>query len=261
MKLLIANLLVPLRSPLLGRSIHHTRITTAFDHLHLKRNNLNLFKSTANNGLFGSYQLNEPRDFQLMYQDTVDRSKALVNEAQDKNRERKLVEIFDNLSNTICKAADLCEFLKVTHPSQRFSVPAEEVSSNLSELVEQLNTNKSLYLALKHVVDNGDRFPTDQVDDYVSRLFLHDIEQCGIHLDEFKRNQVVKLTNQIFMLSREFVQNSSQPVILPKDSIDKGKLKFVPSTYTYKRSKNIIIKSPYLDDADDVMRERAIRRT
>lgn len=256
MKLLALNLLTPLRSPFLAsRSIHHTRITTAFDHLHLKRNNLNLFKSTANNALFGSYQLNDPRDFQLMYQDTVDRSKALVSEAQDKNRQRKLVEIFDNLSNTICKAADLCEFLKLTHPSSRFTVPAEEVSSGLSELVEQLNTNKSLYLALKQVVDAGDRFPTDQVDDYVARLFLHDIEQCGIHLDEFKRNQVVKLTNQIFMLSREFVQNSSQPVIISKDSIDKSKLKYVPSTYTYKRTKNIIIKSPYLDDPDEVMRE------
>lgn len=251
MKLLtLCNLLKLPRSP-----FHHTRITTAFDHLHLKRNNLNIFKSTANNGLFGNYQLNDPRDFQLMYQNTVDQSKALVNEAQDTNRQRKLVEIFDNLSNTICKAADLCEFLKLTHPSPRFSVPAEEVSSHLSELVEQLNTNKSLYLALKQVVENGDRFPTDQVDDFVSRLFLHDIEQCGIHLDEFKRNQVVKLTNQIFMLSREFVQNSSQSVILSKDSIDRSKLKYVPSTYTYKKSKNIIIKSPYLDDADDVMRE------
>lgn len=188
MKFLIANL-----SNLVKRSstrfIHHTKLTTAFDHLHLKNQNPNKIKFANNNDLFGEYRLNDPRDFQLMYDETLARLTSLVKEAEDNERKRKLVEIFDNLSNTICKTADLCEFIKLTHPSPRYTIPAEEVSGNLSEIVEQLNTNKSLYLKLKNVVENGDlNFKTDEFDDYVSKLFLHDIEQSGIHLSDSKRN-------------------------------------------------------------------------
>ena len=250
MRLLICKLSRSLKFSTSIRFIHHTRISTTFDHLHLKRNNLYFFKP-ATNCLFGEYRLNEPRDFQLMYQDTVDKSTVYVDEIQNDERVRKLVELFDSLSNTICKTADLCEFLKSTHPSPRFVVPAERVSCSLSELVEQLNTNKSLYLALKNVIDNGDKFPTDEIDNYVGKLFLQDIEQCGIHLDDYKRNLVVKLTNQIFNLSREFIQNSSKPVHISKHLIETGNLKVTKSGFV----KDIVIRSPHLDDPIDIVRE------
>lgn len=70
----------------------------------------------------------------------------------------------------------------------------------------------------------------------------------------FFSHSVVKLTNQIFNLSREFIQSSSQPVILPKSLIDKDKLKSISRQYNYKQG-NLIFKSPYLDDSDPMIRE------
>lgn len=64
----------------------------------------------------------------------------------------------------------------------------------------RLNTHRELFQALKHVVDNGDMFQTTQVDDHVAKLFLFDFEQCGIHLEENLRQQVVHLNEGNFDL-------------------------------------------------------------
>ena len=58
-----------------------------------------------------------------------------------------------------------------------------------------MNTHRPLYDALERAVSRGDHVDTDHVDQHVARLYLHDFEQSGIHLDGTSRERVVQLTD------------------------------------------------------------------
>lgn len=47
-----------------------------------------------------------------------------------------MVEIFDELSNTLCKVADLAEFIRIAHPSAAYMQAAETACAAVSGLVE-----------------------------------------------------------------------------------------------------------------------------
>lgn len=62
---------------------------------------------------------------------------VLIEEATSENRKRKMVEIFDELSNTLCKVADMAEFVRVAHPDQRYIRAAEDACITISGVVEK----------------------------------------------------------------------------------------------------------------------------
>ena len=76
-----------------------------------------------------------------------------------------------------------------------------------------------MYSALRAVVDTKDKFETSTVDDHVSRLFLFDFEQCGIHLPEAERKKVVALNDAILQLGQSFMSGAISPRAVPKDSL------------------------------------------
>lgn len=52
------------------------------------------------------------------------------------------MQIFDDLSDCLCRVADLAEFVKVGHPQGRYAQAAEHASLAISSLVEKyLKTN------------------------------------------------------------------------------------------------------------------------
>lgn len=85
-----------------------------------------------------------------------------------------------------------------------------------------MNTNKDLYSALKEVVVSGEKMPTTPVDDHVSKLFLVDFEQCGIHLEEDKRKFVVALNDYILQLGQEFMAGAVTPRMVPKSVLPRN---------------------------------------
>lgn len=52
-------------------------------------------------------------------------------------RKRKLVQIIDDLSDTLCKVADLAEFLRNMHPDTDMIFAAQEICVELSTVVEE----------------------------------------------------------------------------------------------------------------------------
>lgn len=48
-----------------------------------------------------------------------------------------MVVVFDELSDSLCKVADLAEFIRLAHPKQAFSQAAEDACISINSIVEQ----------------------------------------------------------------------------------------------------------------------------
>lgn len=48
-----------------------------------------------------------------------------------------MVEIFDELSNTLCKVADMAEFIRIAHPDEQYVRAAEDACITISGVVEK----------------------------------------------------------------------------------------------------------------------------
>lgn len=207
-------------------------------------------------GLFQNDLLKDPSGFYLFRERARIKSDQLVTEILSKNRKRKMVEIFDNLSNTLCQVADLSEFIRMGHPQVRFQMAAEEASINISCEVEKLNTNRQLYESLKDVVTNGDleHLNESHMDQYVARLFLTDFELSGIHLDEDKRLKIVQLSEYILHTGSYFMAAINSPRIVPKSNLS-------PEIRNCFKSDgdNVLVTGLFAENDDHLIRESAYK--
>ena len=62
---------------------------------------------------------------------------------------RRLVAVFDELSDELCKLADMADFVRMAHPSHEYRLAAETARIQISTLVETLNTDARIHNALK----------------------------------------------------------------------------------------------------------------
>nr|CAG4641529.1 EOG090X02LQ [Eurycercus lamellatus] len=205
-------------------------------------------------GLFGIPQLTHADGMHLLKEEGIEQVESLLAECCDPNRKRLIVEVFDELSNALCRVADLAEFLRIASPDQKFGRAAESTCIAIATLVEQLNTHTKLYKELQRVVENGDHLPTTAMDQYVAQLFLFDFEQSGIHLPETERCQVVNLNEYILQLGQHFSTNAYEPRKVHKEDL--------PSHIRHQfalEGDNITINGLYTDAANEVAREAAYK--
>lgn len=207
-----------------------------------------------NTGLFGMDELRDSTGFYYLKECAVEATDRLVAESCSSNRKRKMVAIFDELSDTLCKVADMAEFIRIAHPDNKYASAAADTSLSINALVEKLNTNQDIYKALKHVVENGDIVPTDEVDQHVARLFQFDFEQSGIHLDEEKRKRVVKLNECILQTGALFMQGTSLARAVPKEKLPES-----IRAHFATRGENAIVSGLFADSPDETVREAAYR--
>lgn len=65
----------------------------------------------------------------------------------------------------------------------------------------------------------------DDLDRHVISLFLCDFEQCGIHLDQKTRANVVYLNDCILRLGQRFAAGALAPRVVPRTSLPIGERK------------------------------------
>ena len=178
-------------------------------------------------GLFGIKELYVHQGFYLLKDRAEKRVNELLEEAfndDQKSSRRKLVQIFDDISNELCRVADLAEFVRSTHPDAEFRESADQTFGHISQIVEKLNTNFKLYSKLKRETESVERIEEAKLDDCdirVSKLYLLDFEQSGIHLDERTRNKFVHVNDDLINVLMKFQINSQTPTLLSTQEVDK----------------------------------------
>ena len=205
-------------------------------------------------GLFNTECLKDPSGFYVLRERARCEAASLVAEALSPRRTRKMVQIFDNLSNCLCRVADMAEFVRLGHPQPRFALLAEEASIAISVEVEQLNTDRKLYEALRKVVENGDVVPTTSLDDFVASLFLFDFEQSGIHLDDKRRELCVQLNEQILHLGAYFNQNTTAKRCVPKSSLNREVANCFQS-----EGDSVVVSGLFPESDNELVRESAYK--
>lgn len=87
-------------------------------------------------GLFNKPELVSFEGFQSLKEQAITATDRLIEEATS-SPSRPMVEIFDELSDTLCKVADLAEFVRIAHPQSHFASAAEDACISVSGVVEK----------------------------------------------------------------------------------------------------------------------------
>ncbi|XP_003485811.1 mitochondrial intermediate peptidase [Bombus impatiens] len=227
-------------------------LATAFNSISKEKYGFDFLKKET--GLFGIPELKTSEGFNILKDQAISQTDALITESISQNRKRKMVEIFDDMSDTLCKVADLAEFIRVAHPEKQFVTAAENTCLFVSGIVEKLNTHRELYNALKHVVYNGDTQETSLVDKHVATLFLSDFELCAIHLPESIREKVVQLNYYTLQVGQKFMAGTSNP-----RAVDANFVPLNVRQYFTQKDNKIHVQGLYVDSPNNLVRETAYR--
>lgn len=87
--------------------------------------------------MFGISELKTPEGFHILKDNAISQTNMLITESINPNRTRKMVEVFDDMSDTLCKVADLAEFIRIAHPDKQYVEAAESSCLSVSDMVEK----------------------------------------------------------------------------------------------------------------------------
>ncbi|XP_062050545.1 mitochondrial intermediate peptidase isoform X2 [Lepus europaeus] len=206
-------------------------------------------------GLFGVPELSAPEGFHIAQEKALRQTEFLVERACSSPPGPQTVLIFDELSDSLCRVADLADFVKIAHPEPAFREAAEEACRSIGTMVEKLNTNVELYQSLQKLL--ADKCLVDSLDPEtrrVAELFMFDFEISGIHLDEEKRKRAVDLNVKILDLSSKFLMGTNFPNKIEKHLLPEH----IRHNFT-RDGDHIIIDGLHAEAPDDLVREAAYR--
>ncbi|MED6247195.1 hypothetical protein ATANTOWER_004240 [Ataeniobius toweri] len=226
-------------------------VGAAFNAKPLRR--LDLFEKNV--GLFGVPELSCPEGFQAATQTALKNTELLLHRACSCSPGVETVECFDQLSDGLCKVADLADFIKVAHPDPAYRDAAEKTCIEIGTVVEKLNTNVELCKSLKNLLVNPNvAAELDPDTKRVAELFMFDFEISGIHLDDKLRKQAVALHVKLLDLNNEFLISSHVPNRIAKSAIPEHLQVHFASEGSF-----IQIGGLHADSPDDLLREVAYR--
>ncbi|XP_006986389.2 mitochondrial intermediate peptidase isoform X1 [Peromyscus maniculatus bairdii] len=206
-------------------------------------------------GLFGVPELSSPEGFHVAQKEALRKTEQLVERACSTPPGPQTVLIFDELSDCLCRVADLADFVKIGHPEPAFREAAEEACRSIGTMVEKLNTNVELYQSLQKLLD--DKKLMDSLDAEtrrVAELFMFDFEISGIHLDEEKRRRAVDLNVKILDLSSTFLMGTNFP-----NKIQKHLLPEHIQHHFARDGSYAVIDGLHAEASDDLVREAAYK--
>ncbi|VTJ64879.1 Hypothetical predicted protein, partial [Marmota monax] len=200
----------------LGAGIQARRVSTSWSPVgaafNVKPQGRRLDLFSERRGLFGVPELSAPEGFYIAQEEALRKTELLVERACSTPPGPQTVLIFDELSDALCRVADLADFVKIAHPEPAFREAAEETCRSIGTMVEKLNTNVELYQSLQKLL--SDKKLVDSLDvetRRVAELFMFDFEISGIHLDEEKRKRAVDLNKKKKDLKNKHIKRTKFP--------------------------------------------------
>ncbi|XP_066522182.1 mitochondrial intermediate peptidase [Hoplias malabaricus] len=208
-----------------------------------------------NVGLFGVPELSCTEGFEVIQERALLETEQLVERACINPPSALTVETFDKLSDSLCRIADLADFIKVAHPDPLYREAAEKTCIKIGTTVEKLNTNVELCKSLKNLLDNEEVMSKlDPETRRVAELFMFDFEISGIHLDEKQRKEAVNLNVQLLDLNNQFLMGCHMP-----NRIDMRALPPHIHNHFTSEGNYIQIGGLHAEAQDDLVREVAYR--
>lgn len=164
----------------------------------------------ANNvGLFGNQNLKNPEGLLRFSEVSLVKAKGLVRDmiAEAKNTHMGKVTYIrklDQLSDILCRVIDVAEFIRVTHPSQKWVEAAQDTHEMMFEYMNQLNTNVELSSILSNILHLSivEDLTNEEIE--VGKHLLADFERSGISMDPETREAFVEITQEISVLQAAF---------------------------------------------------------
>ncbi|XP_015197260.1 mitochondrial intermediate peptidase isoform X2 [Lepisosteus oculatus] len=208
-----------------------------------------------NVGLFAVPELSSPEGFEVAQEKALRQTERLVERVCASRPGPQVVETFDQLSDSLCRVADLADFVKVAHPDAAYREAAEKTCIRIGTVVEKLNTNVDLCKSLKDLLDNKDIMDSlDPETRRVAELFMFDFEISGIHLDKEKRKKAVSLNVRLLDLNNEFLLGSHLPNKIEKRALPEH------VRHCFSLDGNYIqVAGLHADSPDDLVREAAYK--
>lgn len=115
----------------------------------------------------------------------------------------------DQLSDTLCRVIDLCEFIRSSHPDLHFVEAAQDCHEEMFEFMNVLNTDVGLCDKLRSVLNTPDivhRLSSEEIK--VGTILLEDFEKSGIYMNPEVREQFIALSQEISIVGQEFINNT-----------------------------------------------------
>ncbi|ODV89167.1 hypothetical protein CANCADRAFT_32504 [Tortispora caseinolytica NRRL Y-17796] len=135
--------------------------------------------------------------------------KRILTDGAEGKELNKIVKLLDVLSDTLCQAIDLSEFIRTSGVSPAFSRAAEQVYERMFEFMNILNTSEELYQLLLHIKNRPDIWNSlDNEEKMVADILLYDFEKSGVNRGHHTRKQFIELSNRIDNAGRDFVMNA-----------------------------------------------------
>lgn len=193
-----------LLNPMVLKSLHLKYSDMPLSVVLNKKPRVKLNVSPSNEGLFGIKELRKIDGFAVITNQCILAANELLKEANSPNRTRKLVLIFDELSNTLGKVADLAAFVRIAHPYTNYYQAAENSIDIIRKFMLKLNQDEQLYKMLSDEITSKS-WPMDDVELYVSKQFLFNFEQHGTNLSMDNRTKSQRFHEIVHKLSYVFL--------------------------------------------------------
>uniref|UniRef100_A0A6J0V1G4 Mitochondrial intermediate peptidase n=1 Tax=Pogona vitticeps TaxID=103695 RepID=A0A6J0V1G4_9SAUR len=206
-------------------------------------------------GLFGVPELTCPEGFQEAQEKSLQEAERLVQQACITPPGKEIVILFDQLSDALCRVADLADFVKIAHPDPAFREAAEEACRSIGTMVEKLNTDVDLCQSLRKLLaDKNVMASLDSETRRVAELFMFDFEISGIHLDDEQRKRAVNLNVKILDLCHQFLIGAHLPNKIDKHILPEHIRHNFATEGDYAQISSLSADSP-----DDLVREVAYK--
>ncbi|CAK4508829.1 unnamed protein product [Aphanomyces euteiches] len=181
-------------------------------------------------GLFGLAGLIRPQDFGLLSANAKQEVQRLKQQILVSPPSLSTIQDLDAISNAVCVVIDAAELCRNVHPDEQFRSAASRSFSELSTLIQELNTDTAMYARLRDVTDNTAlmaSFTEEQL--RVATLLRAEFERDGIHLNNEGRANIIQLQNRITRLSTDFQHNIT--TIREYIEVPRSALSMLPPNY------------------------------